>query len=179
VATPNADVDGDGQAFTLNLRFPGQYFDEETGTHYNYFRDYDPGVGRYLQSDPIGVMRDYSLLSLDLKDNLNIETPDNINKLNHLYGYSEQKPINYIDPMGLRPIGDGSGPSARTECTLQCIDNYLISWASGAAVGWVYGAAGGPASLVTALGGMVGRAMNTTVVSACIHSCTDDGDSCE
>lgn len=37
-----------------NLRFPGQYFDEETGFHQNYFRDYDPDLGRYIQSDPIG-----------------------------------------------------------------------------------------------------------------------------
>jgi RHS repeat-associated protein len=36
-------------------RFPGQRLESETGLHYNYFRDYDPSTGRYIQSDPIGL----------------------------------------------------------------------------------------------------------------------------
>ena len=39
----------------FNLRFPRQYFDAETSTHYNINRDYNPVTGRYIQSDPIGV----------------------------------------------------------------------------------------------------------------------------
>ncbi len=39
---------------SLNIRFPGQYYDEETGLHYNRFRYYDPVVGRYIGADPIG-----------------------------------------------------------------------------------------------------------------------------
>jgi RHS repeat-associated protein len=37
------------------LRFPGQYFDPETGLHYNYFRHYDPESARYLSPDPLGL----------------------------------------------------------------------------------------------------------------------------
>jgi RHS repeat-associated protein len=42
-------------AYEFNLRFPGQYADKETNLHYNYFRDFDPVLGRYQQSDPMGL----------------------------------------------------------------------------------------------------------------------------
>jgi RHS repeat-associated protein len=41
--------------FEFNLRFSGQYFDNETGLSYNYFRDYDSQTDRYVKSDPIGL----------------------------------------------------------------------------------------------------------------------------
>nr|WP_107644995.1 DUF6531 domain-containing protein [Streptomyces sp. Ru87] len=44
----------DSSAYTP-LRFPGQYYDPETGLHYNYFRHYDPETARYLTLDPLGV----------------------------------------------------------------------------------------------------------------------------
>ena len=44
-----------GVGTTLNLRFPGQYADSETGLFYNYFRTYQPNQGRYTQNDPIGL----------------------------------------------------------------------------------------------------------------------------
>jgi len=54
VNVPDENPSGLG-AFEFPLRFPGQYADKETGLHYNYFRDYDPAVGRYVESDPIGL----------------------------------------------------------------------------------------------------------------------------
>ena len=90
------DLDEDGNAITLNIRFPGQYFDLETEMHYNYFRDYAPGLGRYVQSDPIG-----------LKGGLNT------------YRYVNGNPLKYIDPLGL-VYGLGRGPYSQTN-TVQSI----------------------------------------------------------
>jgi RHS repeat-associated protein len=51
---PNENPKNAG-VFRYNLRLPGQYYDGESGLHYNYFRDYDPALGRYVESDPIGL----------------------------------------------------------------------------------------------------------------------------
>ena len=63
---------------TNNFRFPGQYFDAETGLNYNYQRTYDPITGRYTQNDPLG-----------LNGGLNP------------FGYVEADPILYVDALGL------------------------------------------------------------------------------
>ena len=51
---PNENPSGLG-TFGYNQRFAGQYFDKETGLHYNFHRDYDPAIGTYKQFDPIGL----------------------------------------------------------------------------------------------------------------------------
>ena len=51
----NEDPINSGTTTAINLRFAGQYFDQETALHYNYFRYYDPSSGRYVTSDPIGL----------------------------------------------------------------------------------------------------------------------------
>ena len=86
-----------------NLRFPGQYFDAETGLHYNYFRNYDPTLGRYLQGDPTGVFRSVieppMLTSESAGVPLQLGTEKN-NEVN-LYAYVRQNPISNVDLYGL------------------------------------------------------------------------------
>ncbi len=67
------------------FRFPGQYYDAETGLHYNYFRYYNPQTGRYITPDPIG-----------LEGGIN------------LFAYVSNRPVNFADPLGLLgPFGPG------------------------------------------------------------------------
>jgi hypothetical protein len=56
---PNDNPSGAG-TFEFNLGFPGQYYDAETWTHYNYFRDYDPTIGRNL----IAQLRHFMLIPI-------------------------------------------------------------------------------------------------------------------
>jgi len=46
-----------------NIRFPGQYYDAETGLHYNRHRYYHAGVGRFVCQDPIGLIGGFNLYS--------------------------------------------------------------------------------------------------------------------
>ncbi len=62
--TPAEELAG----LSINLRFPGQYFDTETNLHYNHFRYYDPALGRFITSDPIGIyvgLNTYSYASMN------------------------------------------------------------------------------------------------------------------
>ena len=62
-----------------NARFPGQWFQSETGLHQNWMRDYDPTTGRYMQADPLGLVDGASV-----------------------YGYARQSPGRYVDPRGMQ-----------------------------------------------------------------------------
>ncbi len=69
----------------------GQYYDQETGLHYNYHRYYDPATGRYLTPDPIGLAGGINL-----------------------YAYVENDPVNWVDPYGLFLDSTGAYTGAAT-----------------------------------------------------------------
>ena len=69
-----------GRSLPYNLRFPGQYYQAETGLNQNVNRDYDPLVARYVQSDPLG-----------LRAGVNT------------YSYAVSNPVGVTDPTGLIP----------------------------------------------------------------------------
>src|SRR5260221_8531423 len=93
VNAPNENPSSLG-TFEFSLRFPGQYADKETNLVYNYFRDYDPALGRYAESDPLG-----------LQDGANT------------YGYVRSNPLSMYDAEGLCGCDLGA-------CVGRCIMEY-------------------------------------------------------
>jgi RHS repeat-associated protein len=85
-ASPAIENPSANGVFVYHPRFPGQLYDRETGLHYNYFRDYDPQTGRYVESDPIG-----------LKGGINT------------YSYVGANPVSLVDPSGLAATGAAIG----------------------------------------------------------------------
>ena len=100
---------------TFNLRYPGQYFDKETGLHYNYFRTYAPGTGRYTQPDPIGLDGGWNR-----------------------FGYVSGNPLRYSDPRGLNPFaGAWAGAGAGSVFgPMGTVVGGIIGAGAGAWIGW-------------------------------------------
>jgi RHS repeat-associated protein len=97
--------------FDFPMRLPGQYADKETSLYYNYFRDYDPHLGAYKQSDPIG-----------LRGGVNT------------YAYVEGGPLHRVDPLGLcdpddlicqAAVGQTQIPAARSPCDQRCFESFF------------------------------------------------------
>ena len=110
-SSPFGDTDANEQptagitTFVFNLRFPGQQYDREIGTHYNYFRDYEAGIGRYVQSDPIGLEDDASLFS-----------------------YAGCDPISYVDAVGEKRSRAGRAEAIRNAENDPKQPRYVLGW---------------------------------------------------
>lgn len=88
--TPFGEVVSISGDLTLHLRYPGQWYDPATGWHDNYLRTYDPGLGHYLEPDPLGPL---SVLGPAVG-------PDPVPPTSP-YGYAAQQPRRHADPSGL------------------------------------------------------------------------------
>jgi RHS repeat-associated protein len=120
----------------IEARFPGQWFQSESGLHQNWMRDYDPTTGRYLQPDPLGLIAGMNV-----------------------YGYANQSPMMYIDPNGENPLlvgaAIGFGIGFLLDAMMQLYDNggrlECVNW-------WQAGASGILGALTGGGGGAIGGA---------------------
>ena len=127
-----------------NCRFPGKYFDTESGLHYNYHRYYDPSIGRYLRADPIG------LAGMDP----------------NLFGYVKNNPINRKDPTGLIHPGVWVGAIAGGLSGFNAgivSGNWKVGLLAGVTGGFIGGVTGAinptwSAQAAATIGGLIGGA---------------------
>jgi len=77
VEQAKSDFFENSEIISNNIRFQGQYFDGETGLHYNRYRYYSPYVGRFISKDPIGLLGGFNV-----------------------YAYAPN-PVDWVDPLGL------------------------------------------------------------------------------
>ena len=145
------DVNGHATIFeeqvTLPWRLPGQYFDAETGLHYNVSRYYDPALGRYLSPDPIGVAGGSF----------------------NLYLYCDGDPVNRIDPLGLNVL-TGMGTTVAIGAGTQLLKTGTITDPGAIGTAAVSGAA---TSMLTSSMGLENPILNAvagTAVSAATNS---------
>ena len=94
---PDEDPDKDSVKVTINLRFPGQYYDVESGLHYNGHRYYSPLLIIFTQADRLDLLRQavnplYAGYG---------EPMDLMRGLNQPYTYVLGNPLSYVDPEGL------------------------------------------------------------------------------
>ncbi|MGS7843286.1 RHS repeat-associated core domain-containing protein [Stenotrophomonas forensis] len=163
---PSADPDGDGVAFELALRFPGQQATGASGLFYNYQREYDPAVGRYSQSDPLGLAPSISS-----------------------YSYIDSSPLKFYDPLGLEKrqqclaIGEYAGAACGA------LAGGYVGGMLGAAGGGAACSPTGPGALAcagagglsgAAAGGFAGSLLGQRAGRAAAEAlCPEDDDKCD
>ena len=96
--------------YVLNLRYPGQYYDAESGTNYNFSRNYEPAIGGYQQSDPWGLFGGQM----------------------STYAYAGGNPLDHMDPLGLADVNvwdyRGSAGEGWGHASMGLADGEYISW---------------------------------------------------
>jgi RHS repeat-associated protein len=137
----------------LDARFPGQWFQLETGLDYNWHRSYDPSIGRYTQPDPLGF----------------VDGPS-------VFGYARGAPQIFVDPHGLSttpyslpfpdPDGQPTVPTPKTLCESRCVNSFVTQC-------MMSGGPGSPASKSGPIGVAVGLVLRTLSAQAIEKQCKE------